>query len=96
VPLDKVLNLWYNISINLLRRCLAMEHKKEVVKAIAYHMITLPCLDDTPPYQFKKHIKWHYSEKIRTECEKFFKVLLSLMPEERRRFVKWLTGVLDE
>jgi hypothetical protein len=73
-----------------------MKHKREVVKAVAYHLITLPCLDDTPPYQLRKHIKWHYSKKIRTTCEKFFQILLRMSGEDRKRFVKWLTGVLDE
>jgi hypothetical protein len=76
-----------------------MENKKrerEVIKAVAHHLITLPCLDDTFPYQFRKHIKWHYGEKIRLECKKFFEVLLKLSSEDRKRFVKWLTGVLDD
>jgi len=73
-----------------------MAHKREIIKAVAYHLITLPCLNDTPPYSFRKHWSWHYSEKVRLECKKFFDVLLSMSSEDRKRFVKWFTGVLDE
>jgi hypothetical protein len=72
-----------------------MWHKREVVKAVAYHLATLPCLSETPPY-FLKHLQWHYSEKIRTECRDFFEMLLKMSGEDRRRFVEWLTGILDK